>query len=142
MDKAITDAIVDFLADSGVAFRVVSLPSFHNLMKIANRRIKLKHPTTYSRLVKTKAEEVQQDVLDIMSAVMAYVSWVVFTADLWTSRSGHPFMSLTVHFSDKDCTGGHRLLLHSLQGIQGFWGCRVAPLTKNVNKTSVILFLS
>ena len=102
LDKAITDAIVDFLADSGVAFRVVSLPSFHNLMKIANRRIKLKHPTTYSRLVKTKAEEVKQDVLDIISAVEADVSCIGFTTDLWTSRSGHPFMSLTVHFIDKD----------------------------------------
>ena len=127
LDKAITDAIVDFLADSGVAFRVVSLPSFHNLMKIANRRIKLKHPTTYSRLVKTKAEEVKQDVLDIISAVKADVSCIGFTTDLWTSRSGHPFMSLTAHLLIRigNCTGGHLLLLHSLQGIQGrtsLWG--------------------
>ena len=47
LDKAITDAILDFLADSGVAFRVVGLASFDRLMKIANKRIKLKDPRTY-----------------------------------------------------------------------------------------------
>ena len=52
LNKAIDDAIVDFLADSGVAFRVVGLSSFDKLMKLANRRIILKHPTTYSRLIK------------------------------------------------------------------------------------------
>ena len=102
LDKAITDAIVDFLADSGVAFRVVGLPSFQRLMKIANRRIKLKHPTTYSRLVKSKAEEIKQELLDIIAAVKGDVSCIGFTTDLWTSRSGHPFMSLTVHIIDKD----------------------------------------
>ena len=102
MDKAITDAIVDFLADSGVAFRVVSLPSFQNLMRVANRRIKLKHPRTYPRLVKTKAEEVKQYLLEIITAVKGDVSCVGFTTDMWTSRAGYPFMSLTVHFIDKD----------------------------------------
>ena len=49
LNKAIDDAIVDFLADAGVAFRVVGLESFDRLMKIANRRKKLKHSITYSR---------------------------------------------------------------------------------------------
>ena len=102
LDKAITEAIVEFLADSGVAFRVVGLPSFQKLMKIANRRIKLKHPTTYSRLVRNKADEIRQDLLEIISAVKEDVSCIGFSTDLWTSRSGHPFMSLTVHFIDKD----------------------------------------
>ena len=47
LDKAITDAIIDFLADSGVVFRVVGLESFKKLIKIANKRIKLKHPVEY-----------------------------------------------------------------------------------------------
>ena len=52
LNKAIDDAIVDFLADSGVTFRVVGLASFDKLMKFANRRINLKHPPTYTRLIK------------------------------------------------------------------------------------------
>ena len=42
LNKNIEEALVDFLADSGVAFRVVGLDSFKNLMNVANRRIKLK----------------------------------------------------------------------------------------------------
>jgi len=44
LNKAVDGAIVDFLADSGAAFRVVGLETFDKLMKTANRRIKLKHP--------------------------------------------------------------------------------------------------
>ena len=48
----IEEAVVDFLADSGVALRVVGLDSFKRLMNVANRRFKLKQPKIYSRLVK------------------------------------------------------------------------------------------
>ena len=55
LNSAIQEAIIDFLADAGVAFNVVGLDSFKKLMEIANRRIKLKHPATYSKMVKVKA---------------------------------------------------------------------------------------
>ena len=102
LNNAITDAIVDFLADSGVAFKIVGLESFHNLMRIANRRIKLKHPVTYSRLVRVKADEIRKDLLDIITAVKSDLSCISFTTDMWTSRAGNPFMSLTIHFIDKN----------------------------------------
>ena len=102
LNRAIEDAIVDFLADSGVAFRVVGLASFKKLMEIANRRIKLKHPKTYARLVKAKDADIKQDLLDIIAAVKGDLGCVGFTTDMWTSISGNPFMSLTVHFIDKD----------------------------------------
>jgi hypothetical protein len=102
LNRAIEDAIVDFLSDSGVAFRVVGLASFKKLMEIANRRIKLKHPKTYARLVKAKAADIKQDLLDIIAAVKGDLGCVGFTTDMWTSISGNPFMSLTVHFIDKD----------------------------------------
>jgi hypothetical protein len=113
LDKAITEAIVEFLADSGVAFRVVGLPSFKKLMRIANRRIKLKHPTTYSRLVRNKADEIRQDLLDIITAVKEDVSCVGFSTDLWTSRSGHPFHKsyCPLLIRTGNCTGGHPMLL-------------------------------
>ena len=82
LDKAITEAIIDFLADAGVAFRVDGLASFEKLMKIANRRIKLKHPTTYSRLVKVKAEKIRKDILEIIAAVKGDLNCVGFTTDL------------------------------------------------------------
>ena len=101
LDKAITDAIVDFLADAGVAFRVVGLASFERLMKIANRGIKLKSPVTYSRLVKVKAAEIEKELIEIIAAVKGDLNCVGFTTDLWTSHAGDPFMSLTIHFIDK-----------------------------------------
>ena len=102
LDKAFTDAIIDFLADSGVAFRVVGLASFDKLMKIANKRIKLKDPRTYSRLMKIKAAEIKKDILEIIAAVKGDLTCVGFTTDMWTSAAGHPFMSLTVHMIDKN----------------------------------------
>ena len=102
LNEAIDEAVVDFLADSGVAFRVVGLPSFKNMLNIANRKIKLKHPQTYSRSVKVKAQNIKNDISSIIDATKEDFDCAGFTTDLWTSRSGHPFMSLTVHFIDKD----------------------------------------
>ena len=102
LNEVIDDAIVDFLADSGVAFKVVGLDSFKNLMKVANRRIKLKHRTTYSKLVKVKAEQIRKEILSIITSVKGDLTTVGFTTDMWTSCSGDPFMSLTCHFIDKD----------------------------------------
>ena len=84
LNKAISDAIVDFLADAGVAFRVVGLASFERLMKIANRRIKLKSPVTYSRLVKVKAAEIKKELCETIIAVKGDLNSVGFTTDLWT----------------------------------------------------------
>ena len=52
LNKHLDDAILDFLAESGVAFRVVGLESFQRLLKLLNKRADLKHRTTYSKLVK------------------------------------------------------------------------------------------
>ena len=63
----INDMLVDFLADSAVAFRVMGLKSFKDLMKKANRRIILKSPRTYSRLVKVKAKQIKKELLGIVA---------------------------------------------------------------------------
>ena len=102
LNKAISDAVVDFLADSGVAFCVVGLESFKKLMNIANRRIKLKSPRTYSRMVQVKAKEIKQEIIEILEAVKGDISCIGFTTDLWTSNAGNLFMSLSVHLIDKN----------------------------------------
>jgi len=102
LNKAVDGAIVDFLADSGAAFRVVGLETFDKLMKTANRRIKLKHPKTYSRMIKIKAADMKQEIIDIFTTVKDDLRCAGFTTDMWTSASGDPFMSLTLHFIDKN----------------------------------------
>ena len=102
LNTAFDDAMVDFLAESGVAFRVAGLPSFKKLISIANKRVKVKHPMTYNRMVKVKADNIKKDLVHILNVAKADFTCVGFTTDLWTSRSGSPFMSLTVHFITKD----------------------------------------
>ena len=101
LSKQLDDAIVDFLAESGVAFRVVGLQSFERLLKLLNKRVNLKHRTTYSKLVKVKAAEIKQEILDIINTVKGDLTCAAFTTDMWTSAAGDPFMSLTIHFIDK-----------------------------------------
>ena len=101
-NEAVDDAIVDFLADSGVPFRVVGLDSFKNLLTVVNRRVKLKHQQTYSRKIKTKGENIKSDIYSIIDATKEDIDCFGFTTDIWTSRSGHPYISLTIHFIEKD----------------------------------------
>ena len=102
LSKALDEAIVEFLADSGVAFRVAGLKSFEKVLKVANKRVKLKDPRTYSRMIKLKAKEIKDDIMAILSAVKGDLNCCGFTTDMWTSSAGNPFMSLTLHFIDKD----------------------------------------
>ena len=69
LDKRVTEAIINFLADSGVAFSVVGRSSFIDLVKVANKRIKLKSPKTYMRLTKVRAEEIDQSIRDIIKTI-------------------------------------------------------------------------
>ena len=101
LNKQIDDAVVDLLAHSGIAFRVVGLPAFEKLLKVANKRVTLKHRTTYSRMVKVKAAEIKKEIMDVINTVKGDLSCAAFTTDMWTSGAGDPFMSLTIHFIDK-----------------------------------------
>ena len=88
LDKKISDAIVVFLADTQVAFRITGRPTFVNLMKAANKRIKLKSPQTYLIMVKLKAQEIVVCVQDIINTVREHrdIKLVAFTTYIWTSR--------------------------------------------------------
>ena len=103
LDKRITEAIITFLADSKIAFSVVGRDSFINLMKVANKRVKLKSPKTYMRLTRLRAEEIDNNIRNIIQTIRSEgdIKSVSFTTDIWTSRSQDTYMSLTVHFLDK-----------------------------------------
>ena len=101
LEQQLDDAIVDFLAESGVAFRVVGLKSFQRILKLLNKRVNLKHRTTYSQLVKVKAAEIKKEILNIINTVKGDFTCAAFTTDMWTSAAGDPFMGLTIHFIDK-----------------------------------------
>ena len=102
LNKALDEALVELFADSGIAFRVAGLKSFEKVLKVANKRIKLKDPRTYSRMTKLKAKEIKEEILEIIEAVKGDLNCCGFTTDMWTSAAGDPFMSLSLHFIDKD----------------------------------------
>ena len=100
--KALDEQIAKWLAESGVAFRQIDLPSFKKLINIANDKLKVKGRTFYSKLVSNLAEEARRDIINILQHSKSHLKSVSFTTDIWTSRNGDPFISLTLHFITAD----------------------------------------
>ena len=96
--KSLDEQIARWLADSGVSFRVIDLPSFKKLINIANDKLKVKGRNFYSKLVTSLADEARRDIISILQYSKSHLKSVSFTTDIWTSRNGNPFISLTLHF--------------------------------------------
>ena len=96
------DALVEHIAETHASFGQFGSKSFQKVVSTLNKRVKVKHPTTLSRMVKAKAESVRKEVASILRAVKADLVSLGFTTDLWTSRSADSFISLTLSFLDKD----------------------------------------
>ena len=94
------EAMVDFFADSFVPFYVAGRDSFRNVINVANKRITVKHPTTYSRKSEEVAKNVFGKVCDIIATFKDDLESVAFTTDLWTSRAEDCCISLTASFID------------------------------------------
>ena len=100
--KSLDEQIARWLADSGVSFRVIDLPSFKKLINIANDKLKVKGRNFYSKLVTSLADEARRDIINILQYSKSHLKSVSFTTDIWTSRNGDPFISLTLHFITSD----------------------------------------
>ena len=96
------DALIEHIAESHASFGQFGTKSFQKVVSTLNKRVKVKHPTTLSRMVKAKAESVRKEVATILRAVKADLVSLGFTTDLWTSRASDSFISLTLSFIDKD----------------------------------------
>ena len=81
------DALVNFVAETGVSFNVLGSESFKELIGVANRQLHVKNPRTISRKVDGSARNVLSQVSDILSAVKSTIPSVGFTTDMWTSRA-------------------------------------------------------
>ena len=98
--KSFDEAMVDFLADTFVPFNVTGQDSFRKLFDIADRKLIVKHPTTYSRMVTDTAKTTLSQVCKIIAKEKADILSVGITTDLWTSRSGDSYISLTLSWID------------------------------------------
>ncbi|XP_041654041.1 E3 SUMO-protein ligase ZBED1-like [Cheilinus undulatus] len=94
-DEAITKSLAYFIAKDMMPFRTVERPGFKTLMNTVApkykipRRQQLSEKEIPNMYLKVKA--------DVVSS-LAEAQHVAFTTDLWTSNTGHPYMSLTAHF--------------------------------------------
>ena len=100
--KKFDDALLEYIADFGVSFRQAA--GLKNLMTVVNRKIKVPSRWTLSRKIENKAKEVLSEVKDIIGAVRGSEELlsIGFTTDLWTSRSGDSYISLTCSFIDQN----------------------------------------
>ena len=96
------DALIEHIADCHASFGQFGTKSFQKVVSTLNKRVKVKHPTTLSRMVTAKAESVRKEVASILRAVKVDMVSLGFTTDLWTSRASDSFISLTLSFLDKD----------------------------------------
>ena len=99
------EAVVNFVAKEHVSFNLVSGESMKTLISTITTyktartpKFKIKHGTTISRQVSKQARRVKADIVQIISHAKATVPSLAFTTDIWTSRNGDPFISLTIHF--------------------------------------------
>ena len=102
LQKKLDEAVVEFLADSGVALRVVDLDSFKKLFKIVNPNIDIKSRKSYTKMIKVKGDELRKEIINIIEVVKTDVKTISFTTDAWTSLSGDQFLSLTIQVIDKN----------------------------------------
>ena len=56
----------------------------------------VKHPTTYPRMMSDRSNIIMGQVCKIIAAEKSHILSVGFTSDLWTSRAGDQFISLTM----------------------------------------------
>ena len=90
------------MAETGVSFHALGSESFKDVIKVADRKLTVKHPTTISRKSGEYSRNVSNEVNDIIAAVKLDLYSVGFTTDLWTSRVEDSYISLTTTFIDKN----------------------------------------
>ena len=98
--KAYDKCLVEFLACKFIPLQVVESVEVKNLINLLDKTINTKDRETYSRQVETFAEEVLAEVKELM--VKNCDVSAAITTDLWTSRARDSYISITLHFIDKD----------------------------------------
>ncbi|KAL6473716.1 hypothetical protein MHYP_G00172770 [Metynnis hypsauchen] len=97
--KDITKAVTNFLAKDMMPFTTVENVGFRKMMSVIDPRYELPGRRYFSR---TAIPELYGEVRERVEEKLKSASYFATTADLWSSRTSEPYMSLTVHFIDKD----------------------------------------
>lgn len=97
--KDITKAVTNFLAKDMMPFTTVENVGFKQMMSVIDQRYQLPGRKYFSR---TAIPALYGEVRERVEEKLKSVSKFSTTADLWSSRTSEPYLSLTVHFIDQD----------------------------------------
>ena len=100
LDERFHRELIKHIASTCTSFNQYG-ESFQRVISILNKRVKVKHPRTLSRMIDTSAEELMADLTAIIKTVKNDLVSLGFTTDLWTSRALDSYISLTVSFIDR-----------------------------------------
>jgi len=100
--KKFNEAVQGLFTQDLLPFSVVKGEGFKKLIKsIPNgNRLHIYNRSTYSKWISEKYTEVLTKVKDIILQQKKDLKSCCFTTDMWTSRSNHTYICLTVHFID------------------------------------------
>ena len=100
------NAVTDWIVDKQLPFSAASGEYFEKMVDVLNKhsrnKIKVKSRRTLTKHVETRAEEILKELCSVISTIREDMKSCSFTTDIWTSRSMDSYISLTVHFIDKD----------------------------------------
>ena len=106
VQKEFTDALTNLAVECGISFRALSSPAFRNVVNILNKnsrdKVKVLDERNLARHVTKSAKELVQEITAIIKSCKDELEGIAFTTDIWTSPTMESFISLTVHFLDKN----------------------------------------
>ena len=102
LQKRWDNSIVEYAADSFSSYAQLSSKAFKDLIRIANKLIKVKSRQTLSRHIKKKAINILNRIAKQLKKEKGSLRSLGFTTDMWTSRTGDSFISLTVSYIDQN----------------------------------------
>ena len=80
--KQLDSAVVDFIVESGSAFRMVNLESFKMMLEIINPSVSIRGRNFCRKLISENANVTRQDIMDILEYIKGEVNSHAFTTDL------------------------------------------------------------
>ena len=103
LQEKFDEALIEHITETCTSFAQYG-ESFQRLIHVISKKVKVKHPTSLSRMVDKSAEEVMKEITNIFRTVKDDLVYLGFTSDLWTSRTMDSYLSLTVSFIDRFIT--------------------------------------
>ena len=91
---------LNVIIEGMLPFNIANLTSTEKLIEFLNRRVTVKHSTTYSNQAEGKYDTLMKKLGTVICSNVHRC--LALTTDLWTSRVNESYMSLTLHYITDD----------------------------------------